>query len=69
MGVDPQEHGLPWRLFRPEQWRESGSCYPCLVWDTHDNIIFTPCDPWTMPPEDDYSGWLCIPTKILIPPK
>jgi hypothetical protein len=60
---------LPWKPFAPDDWmpmQPGGSCYPCIIWDKSDDMIFTPCDPWTLPPDNDYSSWVCIPSHILI---
>jgi hypothetical protein len=58
---------IHWVPFCPDDWRNSGSCYPCLIWDTATDTIYTLCDPWTLPSDDDYSNLLCAPTKALIP--
>lgn len=57
---------IVWKPFVPREWHDAGSCYPCLVWDTRDNMVWAPCDPWTLPPENDYSDWLCTPVSALI---
>lgn len=57
---------MRWQPFRPGDWLDRGSCYPCLVWDKADNMVWTPCDPWSLPPENDYSTWVCVPTRQFV---
>lgn len=47
-----------WRPFHPNDWHLSGFCYPCIV-VAPDGEVGTPCDPWTLPPDNDWTGWLC----------
>jgi hypothetical protein len=58
---------INWVPFHPKDWRAQGSCYPCMVWDTANDIIYTMCDPWTLPADSDYSDLLCAPTSALRP--
>ena len=60
---------LPWRPFKPDDWFDKSSCYPCIVWDKSDNMVFTPCDPWTLTNDSHMTAnWVCIPTTILVRP-
>lgn len=56
---------LNWRPFKPDDWWDSGSCYPCIIWDQscHEVPLHMPCDPWTLPPDNDYSTWMCVSVK------
>jgi len=57
---------LNWRPFVPMDWHATGSCYPCLIWDTKDTV-FTPCDPWTLVNDAHMiAHWVCVPTADLI---
>jgi hypothetical protein len=51
------------KQFRPSDWRDSGSCYPCIIFEVETGELFMPCDPWTLPEDGDYSGWLSISAK------
>jgi hypothetical protein len=53
-----------WLAFRPDAWHGSAHSHPCVLVGP-DGQIGLPCDPWTLPPENDWEGWYCYPVPPL----
>jgi len=52
-----------WKPFHPNDWHLSTFCYPCVL-IAPDGEVGAPCDPWTLPPDNDWEGWVCCALPV-----